>query len=300
MTPVILDIFVASFFDAVLPDGLRTLGRVLVVLLIVNGIMLAVAGWFLVGRERLSTLRVSAVDRLRDRWPPLALLGGALVANALLRDLTPELSLIVGWNATGAIYNIEGDLILYVQAIQTPELTAYFGFMYVFGYVFLLTFPLLAYFALADPRPLRITAYAYALNYVLGLMVYVMVVAYGPRNLIPDVAPLLYTTYPETQLLTTEVNTNTNVFPSLHTSLSVTAALLAWKTREQFPAWLPIAALFAASITFSTMYLGIHWAIDVVAGIVLAAVSVRGAELIQEWTENRESGSGNVAETLSD
>ena len=292
-------ISVALLLDAVLPEGVQTLGRVLVALLIVNGVMLAAAGWFLVGRERLSALRTTAVDRLRERWQPLALLAGALVANGLLRDLTPELSLIVGWNATGTIYDIEGDLILYIQAIETPELTAYFGFMYVFGYVFLLTFPLLAYLALADPRPLQITAYAYALNYVLGLLVYVMVVAYGPRNLIPDVTPLLYTTYPETQLLTTEVNTNTNVFPSLHTSLSVTAALLAWLTREELPAWLPIAVLFAASITFSTMYLGIHWAIDVIAGIALAAVSVRGAELIQEWTENRRSGSGNVAETPS-
>ena len=297
MTRVTLDVFVAPVVDAVFPQGLRTLGRVLVALLVVNAILLAIAGWFIVGRERLSLLRITLADRLRAQWKPLALLAGALVVNALLRDLTPELSWIVGWNVTGVIHAIEGNLVVNIQTIATPELTAYFAFMYVFGYVFLLTFPLLAYFALADLRPLRITAYAYALNYVLGLLLYVIFVAYGPRNIIPDVAPLLYTTYPETQLLTTEVNTNTNVFPSLHTSLSVTAALLAWMTREQYPVWFPIAVLFAASITFSTMYLGIHWAIDVVAGIVLAAVSVWGAEWIQEWTEKREAASGNVAET---
>ena len=294
-----LDAFVTPLFDAVLPEGLRTLGRVLVAILIVNGLMLAVAGWFLVGRQRLSALWTALADRLRTQWRPLALLAGALVANALLRDLTPELSLIVGWNVTGAIHALEGNLIVYIQTIEMPALTAYFGFMYVFGYVFLLTFPLLAYLALADPRPLRITAYAYTLNYVLGLLLYVMFVAYGPRNTIPDVVPLLYTTYPETILLTTEVNTNTNVFPSLHTSLSVTVALLAWMTREQYPNWLPIATVVAASITFSTMYLGIHWAIDVVAGIVLAVVSVWGAERIQEWTEKQEAATESAAETPS-
>lgn len=41
------------------------------------------------------------------------------------------------------------------------------------------------------------------------------------------VDPLLDTAWPQSQLLVQQVNTNTTVFPSLHTSLSVTAALAA-------------------------------------------------------------------------
>jgi membrane-associated phospholipid phosphatase len=71
------------------------------------------------------------------------------------------------------------------------------------------------------------------------------------------------------------VNTNTNVFPSLHTSLSITVALIAWQTRRQYPLWTAVSVPIAASVVISTMYLGIHWAIDVLAGALMAWVIVR-------------------------
>jgi len=70
---------------------------------------------------------------------------------------------------------------------------------------------------------------------------------------------MLCDTNPEYQYLTREVNTSTNVFPSLHTSLSATVAAFAWQTRSEFPKWLPVAVVLAASVAISTMYLGIHW-----------------------------------------
>jgi membrane-associated phospholipid phosphatase len=155
--------------------------------------------------------------------------------------------------------------------------------MYVYGYVFVLTFPLLAYFALDDMQFLRETCVAYTLNYAIGLLWYVAFIAYGPRNLMPDIVePLLYTSWPEAKMLTTRVNTNTNVFPSLHSSLAATVLLLAYRSREHYPAWLLLAAVFSGSIVVSTMYLGIHWGIDVVAGAVLAVISVRVATNVDE------------------
>ncbi|MFW6449005.1 MAG: phosphatase PAP2 family protein, partial [Halobacteriota archaeon] len=148
---------------------------------------------------------------------------------------------------------------------------------------FLLVFPLLAYMALEDNRPLRTLVIAYASNYLLGLLFYLVVIAYGPRNLLPDtVEPLLYSTYPEYQNLTRQVNRNTNVFPSLHASLAATVVLLAWRTRDTYPRWLPVSAAIAASVVVSTMYLGIHWATDVVAGLVLAYVAVELAERVAD------------------
>ena len=212
---------------------------------------------------------------LRAVAPTLALLGGVLAVNSVVRDIGVELSWLIGINITRYIFLVESQLVATVQSIATPALTAYFGFVYVFGYTFLLTFPVLAYLLTESPRPVRVLFTAYILNYGFGLVCYVLFVAYGPRNFMPElVEPLLYTAWPQSQLLVQQVNTNTNVFPSLHTSLSVTVAILAVRFRGTYPRWAPVATLLAASIVFSTMYLGIHWATDVAAGVVVGWASV--------------------------
>jgi membrane-associated phospholipid phosphatase len=263
---------------------LVVIGQVLAVVLA----MLLVASGVIVGRERLARTRREYRDRLESVAPYLGLLAVVLVANKVARDVGPGISWLIGLNVTPYIHRLDGlllwpvypestpQVVVWLQSNGSPELTAYFSFVYVFGYVFLLVFPLLSYFALRDPTPLRRTVVAYGANYLIGVLCYVVFIAYGPRNLIAsDVEGLLFTQYTQFQFLTASVNHQTNVFPSLHTSMAVTAALLAWTTREEYPLWLPVAAVLAVSVALSTMYLGIHWATDVVFGVALAWVSVR-------------------------
>nr|WP_254543842.1 phosphatase PAP2 family protein [Halomarina sp. BND7] len=264
------------------------LGEVLASVVVVSGSMLAVAALLLVGPARLVATARDAPRRLRDAAPGLGLLVGVLLVNKVARDYGPEVSWLIGWNVTGTILDVEGAFVAAVQSVATPALTAYFSFVYVYGYVFLLVFPLVAYVALERVEALQRTAVAYSLNYAIGLICYTLFISYGPRNVMPElVEPLLYSTYPSSQLLTSEVNTNTNVFPSLHTSLSVTVALLAWETRDRYPRWVPVAVVLAASVVVSTMYLGIHWGTDVLAGVVLAVGSVRLSGPAVAWLRRR-------------
>lgn len=213
--------------------------------------------------------------RAREAAPYLGFLVGILAVNKVARDVGPEVSWIIGKNVTGVIYSLEGGFVAVVQSIETPALTAYLSGVYLFGYVFLLTFPFVAYATRSDEPALERAAVAFGVNYAVGLGCYVVFISYGPRNLIPDlVDPLLYATYPRAQLVTSQVNANTNVFPSLHTSLAVTVGGLAWQTREAFPRWTVIAVPLAVSVAVSTMYLGIHWGIDVLAGALMAWVIV--------------------------
>lgn len=255
---------------------IRILAQVVTVVLV----LISVGGVALVGRERLLRLPRMAPKRLRAVGPYLLALVVLLIINSLVRDFGPELSWIIGVNATGTIHAIEGTAVARLQsALVRPSLTMYFSLVYVYGYVFLLVFPIVAYLSLDDSGPLRRTIVAYCVNYGVGVVCYVAFIAYGPRNLMPElVESLLFTTYPEYQLLTSEVNSNTNVFPSLHTSMSVTVALLAARTRDVYRGWFYVAGILAASIVVSTMYLGIHWGIDVVAGTVLAVLSIWVAE----------------------
>jgi len=236
-----------------------------------------------VGRERLAAAPDRVRSNLWDVAPTLGLLLVVLAVNGVVRDLGVELSWLVGVNVTGRIHAIEGQLVAELQSLATPGLTAYFAGVYVFGYAFLLTFPVLAYLLYEDPRPLRALLVAYVVNYCLGLVCYVLFISYGPRNFMPDlVESLLYTNWPQVQLLTGQVNRNTNVFPSLHTSLSVTVALVGYRYRQVCTRWVPVATGLAASIAVSTMYLGIHWATDVVGGVLLAALAVGFAALTVE------------------
>ncbi len=231
----------------------------------------------IIGRSRLTELFDDLVPRLRESSPYFAILVVVLLLNSVIREAADSLSWLIGLNITSQIEWIEGGFVAFVQSFQTELLTTYFSYIYIYGYVFLLIFPLFAYLALSDRTTFRELTIAYSLNYFLGLLLYIIFIAYGPRNL-GLAENLLYDTFAQFQFLTTEVNNPTNVFPSLHTSLSATAAIFAYKTREAYFAWLPIAVVLAVSVIISTMYLGIHWATDVVAGIGLAVACVYFAE----------------------
>jgi len=255
-----------------------------------TGGALLVAAATVIGPDRLRELRGDLPERLRRSRRALAALGAVLVASAVGRSSLHVVSRLWGLQLTGLIYAIEGEFVGRLQAtFATPELTAYFAGIYVYGYAFLLSFPVLAYLALPRTESLRRLLVAYALNYAIGLAIYTVVFAHGPRNL--NVATsLLFTHNPEFTALTSEINKPTNVFPSLHTSLSVTVAAFAVLTRDEYPRWTPLALWLSASVVIATMYLGIHWLIDVIGGSVLALGSVFFSYRIVK--PDRETGDG--------
>ncbi|TKX53879.1 phosphatase PAP2 family protein [Halorubrum sp. SP3] len=245
-----------------------------------------------VGRERVRGVLADR-DLVRERAVGIAPYVGALalvlaVNKGFIRRIE-AFSFEYGIRATTAIYAVEGDLVAAIQDGIPRWTVYYFGPVYVVGYVVLLAFPIAAYAFAERLRPLKRLVAAYAVKYAVAIGCYAGIVAYGPRNYptVPGanpnaapVEPLLLDWFGGVTQLTSQVNAATNVFPSLHTALSVTVFLAAVSTHEEFPRWTYVAGALTGSIVVATVFLGIHWVTDVVAGGVLAAGSVAVANRI--------------------
>lgn len=224
--------------------------------------------------------------RLRAIAPYVGGLAAILLVNKGLQGYIERVSNTYGFEATATFHAIEGDFVSVFQTLFPEQAGLYFSGVYVVGYVVLLVFPLLLYLFAESLDPLRRLVTAYAINYAVAVVFYAAVYAYGPRNYGADsaeaasVSEPMFDLFPDITLLTAQVNTHTNVFPSLHASLSATVLLLAVATRVELPRWTVFAAFLATNVVISTMYLGIHWLVDVLAGVVLAVVSVYGASVI--------------------
>ena len=71
-------------------------------------------------------------------------------------------------------------------------------------------------------------------------------------------------------------------FPSLHTGISVTVLILVWH-HSTSPLFRIAFTLWVAGIVFSTMYLRLHYVIDVIAGIGLAILVAYLGPRVNDW-----------------
>jgi len=264
------------------------------VLLVAGGALVsfAVLVPYCVGRDRIGAV-LGSRDRRRRRLRAVApYLGGLalvlLVNKGLLRRLE-TLSRTYGVRATLWFYELEGDAVATVQS-AIPEWGVYvFGPVYVLGYVVVLSLPLVAYVFATNARAVKTLVTAYAVEYLAAIVCYTAVFAYGPRNYhrLPGADPTaaqveapLLEAFRSVTRLTARVNVETNVFPSMHAALSITVFLVAVSTHDEFPRWTGVASVLVASILLSTLYLGVHWVTDLVAGGMLAVGGVVVADRI--------------------
>lgn len=69
-----------------------------------------------------------------------------------------------------------------------------------------------------------------------------------------------------------------NCFPSMHTSIAFAAILLSFREKSPWFRW--VIGIYGWSIIISTLYLQVHWVIDMFAGMLFAYGMVKLADLI--------------------
>lgn len=244
-------------------------------LIVINGLVMTCA--VCMNRAQAYSIIRDLKNRVIDISPYIGIAVVILLLKQSTHEMRLHLSESLNWNITGWIFTLEGMFVAHVQQIIPDSLAFLFSVFYMFGYPYLLIVPLILYFSFPTLRILKELLVAYILNFIMGATFYTLFISHGPRIHLSQVEGMMYQMYPETQELTAAISSNANVFPSLHTSMSVVVLLFAWRTRESQPKWLVLATITTLGIVISTMFLGIHWLIDVLAGIVLAVWSYKVA-----------------------
>ena len=242
----------------------------LVLVLIAMLVFLALAGggppWRVLGR---GARRMALERTYRGLFIATAVI---FALNAFESYHDDAVTAALGYDVTGWVHGLEGDIGAVLQRFASPAATWFFVFVYVVIFPVLMVAPVLL--AAAEERLPAYRAFVkgIAMNYIVCFPFYLFcpvkeMWAGNPdrvRLLINDVSPRIIEAYRSTSALD-------NCLPSFHVSLSVTTALLACKTGPRPLA--VVTGLAAGLVILSTVYLGVHWLTDVTAGTFLGVVA---------------------------
>lgn len=159
----------------------------------------------------------------------------------------------------------------------TPGRAAWYSFFY-YSYVWLMAFHLIGTAALDRGRRAHELLLAATLVGLVGHFCYGLVPAVGPYAHMSFARPIEGGFFWDlVRTMVGDAGAMLDVFPSLHTAFPTLYALHALRHRRTAPYRLlwPVTVFFAANIIPSTMLLRWHYAIDVVAGLVLAVAAQR-------------------------
>jgi membrane-associated phospholipid phosphatase len=199
----------------------------------------------------------------------LAAVALTVVANALECAVDPWISARLGYDLTPWVASLEGDLVARVQATLPPALAPALGWFYLSGFVAGLVAPALVW---ADERrfhAVRALVIGGVATYALAFVAYALVpVREAAWSGLSTAAPLLERVYPGLSAALRAGSGLDNCMPSLHVSLTVTAlAVVAARRRRGDRALLGLAAAVALLTAYATVALGVHWVLDVAAGV---------------------------------
>jgi membrane-associated phospholipid phosphatase len=248
-------------------------------------------------------LIMTALAQREDRLPvPLQLLVDfypAAFLPLLFNTLEPLIEALRGGPrdelliaADRAMFGV--DVTVWMQRLVRPALNDLFYMFYVTYYFIALT--LAGVLWVRDRTAARRFIFTLMVVYYVSYAGYFAVPALGPRFAQASRYTVSLVTTPVARAINDTINslekTKFDVFPSGHTMISVAVLLVAWKrARDVFWFLLPVAS----GLILSTVYCRYHYVIDVIAGTVLAVVTVP----IGDWLYARLVGIPAAARSAS-
>ena len=245
----------------------------------------------------------AAVDvpaRVRAMVYRLTLTGVVLGNYLMLRDVLP---LVRPDNMDAALLRMDLAVFavepaVWLQRFNVRPVVEYFAFFYYSYFGICITYLLrFVYLARRGRQTVEFTI-GTVLVYCVGQLGYIAVPAYGPGTALAEAfaGPVHGGFFWGCVSRAVAVGgAMKDVFPSLHTAAPVWFTFFAFHLAKSDRRYRPLAwgtAFFAANIIFSTMFLRWHYAIDVVAGLVLASSIAYVTPRLARWEEARRHRAG--------
>lgn len=240
-----------------------------------------VDGW---GASAWITLLLFAATARGDwvAWPTVRTLGLGLIFFALLSGAVawlPDLWFSIAyklnhaehylWNANAWMQRMPGNDGAFLWRHRVEPLSRAMRWVYITGFDMVVWIPVVRSLAARDAR--KMVRYALAAH----LIQFPMIMPFYTALRVDEVWSVLGHADLLARGWSNEVRLDlgANCFPSMHTSVAFAVALLALRERSLlFRVAMPA---YAASIIFSTVYMEVHWLLDIAGGLALGAVAVK-------------------------
>ena len=217
------------------------------------------------------------IDFFRRYWIHIVIV--FLIYNS--KDILDQLDRIImantGLDMTPWIYAVEGSLAYDVQlAFKTEWLTVALTHFYVAGFMFI-CYVSIFYFAFFDDRWIadRMTL-SIAWVYILAIPFYLFFNVRVTGDYIPGMETLAYDLTPEIADWFRRIDPFTNGFPSLHIGIpfAVWLCLTRFDEDRRWNKYRALVFVYIAVTAFAIIYLGIHWFVDIIGGVLIASLAV--------------------------
>lgn len=207
---------------------------------------------------------------LRRDGPVLGAMVAMVAIFSLQVTLDKPITAWLGWDFTPAFAAFDGGLHRAVQAAAPRWLVVALALVYLLGFpVVIYLTPILGAW-LGDRTTVLRGFGVFAGLYILALPFYLFFPV--SETWTTGAAENLVLITPWTETVLYAFNDVNNAFPSMHTAMAIASAWAAWRIPSR--AYRAFAATMATLIPVSTIVLGIHWSLDVAAGLVCALVVI--------------------------
>jgi membrane-associated phospholipid phosphatase len=227
------------------------------------------------------------VENLHAHAPYLILIGTVMLVMRLQNVYDLDVTALLGLDWTPHLHRIEGDVVARLQqATRHPALDLGFQFVYVTVYALYHVVAMVGFAATGRTAMVKRFTVTWVLVYAIALPFYFLAPVNETWTTNPEygcygsydgpygdfstpTAGVLHDECGDGDGIVFAISSINNCFPSLHNAFAWALPFLLWRS-----GWRRAAAgtsVIATLVSASTLYLGIHWITDLVAGIALAA-----------------------------